>query len=195
MVNDAPSTEYLSVLTASTGRGLPVGPEDAISVDFAPPPAAHRAIYIERFNGFAEGSQPLYTAVRSAVVEKFGPPTHVQEGPIDTYLVWAYDRGGKPITGVNAMRCSKYAPGDPSRRSFTVLFAQIKPAGCGLTVFAKLGYATLRGGPGIQRTELASYLSVSVIDDSGFDALREAAAGLAASERRRKGAAVGGPKL
>jgi hypothetical protein len=194
VVNNAPSTEYLSVLSATNGRRHPVGPDDAIAVDFAPPPSPRRAIFLERFTGFPEAKRPLYSAVRAALIQKFGTPSHVQEGP-DNYLVWANDRNGNRITGKNALRCGKYAPGDPSRRNFTVLFGGIKPTGCGLTVFAKLGRAQLRGAPGIQLTELAEYLSVSIVDDSEFDALREAAAQAAADETRRKGAAVAVPKI
>ena len=195
VVNNAPSTEYLSVLTATSPLRHPVGPEDTIGVDFTPPPSSPRAIFIERFTGFPEGKRPLYSAVRAALIQKYGPPSHVQEGR-DTYLVWARDPSGNRITGPNALRCGKYSPGDPSRRNFTVLFGGIKPTGCGLTVFAKLGQEVLRGGgPGLHLTELADYLGVSIVDDSGFEALREAAARVAADETRRKGAAVNTPKL
>lgn len=195
VVNNAPSTKYLSVLTATSAVRHPVGPEDTIGVDFTPPPSAPRAIFIERFTGFPEGKRPLYSAVRAALIQKYGPPSHVQEGR-DTYLVWARDPSGNRITGPNALRCGKYSPGDPSRRNFTVLFGGIKPTGCGLTVFATLGQEVLRGGgPGLHLTELADYLGVSIVDDSGFEALREAAARVAANETRRKGSAVAVPKM
>lgn len=193
-VNDAPSTEYLSVLSATSGRRHPVGPEDAIGVDLSPPPSPPRAIFLERFTGFPEDKRPLYSAVRTALIQKYGPPSHVQEGR-NTYLVWAHDRNGTRIAGPSALRCGKYAPGDPSRRNFTVLFGGIKPTGCGLTVSANLGQAPLRGAPGLQLTELADYLAVSIVDDSGFEAMREAAARVAADATRRKGAAVATPKI
>jgi hypothetical protein len=189
IINNAPATAYMSWLIAKSGKGAPAGSTDAIGVHFPPPPNAHRALFVERFTGFLHGQQPLSDAIKEALVKKFGPPSAVRESPGDHGLLWTFNAAGVQIIDKSTQaRCGKFTPIDPPARGQNILFNGYKSQGCGVTVQARIGRASLNG-------PLSDYLSVSLIDDSQFEEIRQAAARFANQATRDTASKVGVPKL
>lgn len=189
IINNAPATAYMSWLIAKSGKGAPAGSTDAIGVHFAPPPNAHRALFVERFTGFQHGQQPLSDAIKEALVKKFGPPSVVREGPGDHGLIWTFNAAGVQIIDKSTQaRCGRFTPMDPPARGQNILFNGYKNQGCGVTVHARIGRASLNG-------PLSDYLSVSLIDDSSFEEIRQASARFANQATRDTASKVAVPKL
>ncbi len=189
IVNNQPATAYMSWLIARAGKGAPAGSADAIGVHFPPPPNVHRALFIERFTGFQTGQQPLYDAIKDALFKKFGPPSAVREGPGDSDLLWTFNAAGVQIIDKSTQgRCAKFPPTDPPARGQNILFNGYKTQGCNVTVYARIGRATLN-------SPLTHYLSVSLIDDSQFEEIRQASARFANQATRDTASKVGVPKL
>ena len=189
IINNAPATAYLSWLIAKSGKGAPAGSTDAIGVHFPPPPNAHRAFFVERFTGFLHGQQPLSDAIKEALVEKFGPPSAVRESAGDHGLLWTFNAAGVQIIDKSTQaRCGKFTPIDPPARGQNILFNGYKSQGCGVTVHARIGRASLNG-------PLSDYLSMSLIDDSSFEEIRQASARFANQATRDTASKIGVPKL
>jgi hypothetical protein len=189
IINNAPATAYMSWLIARSGKGAPAGSSDAIGVHFPPPPNAHRALFVERFTGFPHGQQPLSDAIKEALVKKFGPPSAVREGAGDHHLLWTFNAAGVQIIDKSTLaRCAKFTPMDPPARGQNILFNGYQSQGCGVTVHARIGRASLNG-------PLSGYLSVSLIDDSSFEEIRQASARFANQATRDTASKVGVPKL
>ena len=189
IINNAPASAYMSWLIAKSGKGAPAGSADAIGVHFPPPPNAHRAIFVERFTGFLHGQQPLSDAIKEALVKKFGPPSAVRESAGDYGLLWTFNAAGVQIIDKSTQaRCGKFTPTDPPARGQNILFNGYKNQGCGVTVHARIGRASLNG-------PLSDYLSVSLIDDSSFEEIRQEAARFANQATRDTASKVGVPKL
>jgi hypothetical protein len=187
IVNSVAATDYLSWVIARARQGAPAGSGDAIGVHFPPPPNAHRAIFVERFTGFQPNQYPLFETLKAALVQKFGQPS--QE--TDVAMFWTYNANGVQIVdnGV-AARCGKFAPIDPPARGQNVLFNGYKTAGCGVTV-----YARYERGRGPSDRDLVRWLSVSMVDDSRFEDMRQAAARFATQATRAGASRVAAPRL
>ena len=189
IINNQPATAYMSWLIARLPKGAPAGSADAIGVHFPPPPNAHRALFVERFTGFQTGQQPLVDAIKDALVKKFGPPSAVRDGPGESDLLWTFNVAGVQIIDKSTQgRCAKFPPIDPPARGQNVLFNGYKTQGCNVTVYARVGRSTLNG-------PLTHYLSVSLIDDSQFEEIRQAAARFANQATRDTASKVAVPKL
>lgn len=187
IVNNVAATEYLSWVIGRARHGAPAGSGDAIGVHFPPPPNAHRAIFIERFTGFQPNQYPLWDTLKAALVKKFGAPSYEADGS----MLWTYNSAGVQIvdSGV-AARCGKFAPTDPPARAQNVLFNGYKTAGCGITVFARY-----ERGRGPSDRDLVRWMSLSLIDDSQFEDMRQATAQFASQATRAGASKVAAPKL
>ncbi|MEO8185746.1 MAG: hypothetical protein ABI580_00080 [Burkholderiaceae bacterium] len=189
IINNAPATAYVSWIIAKSGKGAPAGSSDAIGVHFPPSPNAHRALFVERFTGFPTGQHPLADAIKEALVKKFGPPSSVRESAGDYGLLWTFNAAGVQIIDKSTQaRCAKFPPTDPPARGQNILFNGYKSQGCGVTVYARIGRGSLNG-------PLSDYLSVSLIDDSQFEEIRQAAARFANQATRDTASKVAVPKL
>ena len=187
IVNNVAATDYLSWVIARSAQRGSDGSGDAIGVQFPPPPNAHRAHFVERFTGFQANQYPLFETLKQALVRKYGAPSFQSEGVI----LWTFNSAGAQIVdnNVNA-RCAKFPPIDPPARGQNVLFNGYKTAGCGPTVFVR--YERNRGP---SDRDLVRWMSVSLIDDSQFEDMRQAAAHFATQATRDSASRVSAPKL
>lgn len=187
IVNNVAATDYLSWVIARSAQRGSDGSGDAIGVHFPPPPNAHRAHFVERFTGFQANQYPLFETLKQALVKKYGTPSFQSEGVI----LWTFNAAGAQIVdnNVNA-RCAKFPPIDPPARGQNVLFNGYKTAGCGATVFVR--YERNRGP---SDRDLVRWMSVSLIDDSQFESMRQAAAQFATQATRDSASRVSAPKL
>jgi len=187
IVNNVAATDYLSWVIARGNQRGSDGSGDAIGVHFPPPPNAHRAIFVERFTGFPANQYPLFETLKQALVKKYGPPSFAREG----VMLWTFNATGVQIVdnNVNA-RCAKFPPTDPPARGQNVLFNGYKTAGCGTTVFAR--YERNRGP---SNSDTVRWMSVSLVDDSQFEDMRQAAARFATQATRESASRVAAPKL
>jgi hypothetical protein len=187
IVNNVAATDYLSWVIARGAQRGSDGSGDAIGVHFPPPPNAHRAIFVERFTGFPANQYPLFETLKQALVGKYGAPSFAGEG----VMLWTFNAAGVQIVdnNVNA-RCGKFPPTDPPARGQNVLFNGYKTAGCGTTVYVR--YERNRGP---SNSDTVRWMSVSLVDDTQFDAMRQAAAGYATQATRESASRVAAPKL
>ncbi len=187
IVNNVAATKYLSWIIARAPRGAPAGSSDAIGVHFPPPPNEHRAVFIERFTGFQNNELPLYDTIRDALTKKFGQPSFANEG----MMLWTYNASGTQIVESSTMgRCAKFAPIDPPARGQNVLFNGYRTQNCGVTI-----YARYERGRGPADRDLTRYVSVSIIDDTQFEAMRQATASFASQVTRETASRVAAPKF
>ncbi len=187
IVNNVAATDYLSWVIARGAQRGSDGSGDAIGVQFPPPPNAHRAHFVERFTGFQANQYPLFETLKQALVQKYGTPSFQSEGVI----LWTFNAAGAQVVdnNVNA-RCAKFPPIDPPARGQNVLFNGYKTAGCGVTVFVR--YERNRGP---SDRDLVRWMSVSLVDDSQFEDMRQAAARFATQATRESASRVNAPKL
>jgi hypothetical protein len=187
IVNNVAATDYLSWVIARGAQRGSDGSGDAIGVHFPPPPNAHRAIFVERFTGFPANQYPLFETLKQALVKKYGAPSFASEG----VMLWTFNAAGVQIVdnNVNA-RCAKFPPTDPPARGQNVLFNGYKTAGCGTTVFVR--YERNRGP---SNSDTVRWMSVSLVDDSQFEDMRQAAARFATQATRESASRVAAPKL
>jgi hypothetical protein len=187
IVNNVSATDYLSWVIARAPRGAPWGSSDAIGVHFPPPPNAHRAIFVERFTGFQKGELPLYDTLRAALLRKYGAPSFERDGE----MLWTFDgRGTQIVDRTVGPRCGRFPPIDPPARGQNVLFNGYKTQGCGPTVFVRY-----ERGRGPSDRDLVLWMSVSLIDDSQFEDMRQATARYATQATRDSASRVNAPKL
>ena len=152
-----------------------------------PPPNPHRAIFVERFTGFQPGEFPLYDTLKQALAGKYGAPSFDGDG----VKMWTFNPAGVQIVDNNVgARCGKFPPTDPPARGQNVLFNGYKTAGCGTTL-----YVRYERGSGPSDRDLVRWMSVSLIDDSQFDEMRNASARFATQATRDTASRVGAPKL
>jgi hypothetical protein len=187
IVNNVAATDYLSWIIARGSQRGSDGSGDAIGVHFPPPPNAHRAIFVERFTGFPANQYPLFETLKQALVKKYGPPSFASEG----VMLWTFNAAGVQIVdnNVNA-RCAKFPPTDPPARGQNVMFNGYKTAGCGTTVYVR--YERNRGP---SNSDTVRWMSVSLVDDSQFEDMRQAAARFATQATRESASRVAAPKL
>jgi hypothetical protein len=187
IVNNVAATDYLSWVIARGAQRGSDGSGDAVGVHFPPPPNAHRAIFVERFTGFQANQYPLFETLKQALVKKYGQPSFASEG----VMLWTFNAAGVQIVdnNVNA-RCAKFPPTDPPARGQNVLFNGYKTAGCGTTVFVR--YERNRGP---SNSDTVRWMSVSLVDDSQFEDMRQAAARFATQATRDSASRVSAPKL
>jgi hypothetical protein len=187
IVNNVAATDYLSWVIARGPQRGSDGSGDAIGVHFPPPPNAHRAIFVERFTGFPANQYPLFETLKQALVNKYGAPSFASEG----VMLWTFNAAGTQIVDNNVnSRCAKFPPTDPPARGQNVLFNGYKTAGCGATVFVR--YERNRGP---SNSDLVRWMSVSLIDDTQFEDMRQAAARFATQATRDTASRVSAPKL
>jgi hypothetical protein len=187
IVNNVAATDYLSWIIARSAQGAPAGSGDAIGVHFPPPPNAHRAIFVERFTGFQPNQFPLYDTLRQALMRKYGSPSLERDGE----MIWTFNAAGAQIVDSSVgARCAKFPPTDPPARGQNVMFNGYKTAGCGATVFVRY-----ERGRGPSDKDLVRWMSVSLIDDSQFEDMRQAAARFATQATRDAGSRVAAPRL
>lgn len=187
IVNNVAATDYLSWIIARGSQRGSDGSGDAIGVHFPPPPNAHRAIFVERFTGFPANQYPLFETLKQALVKKYGAPSFASEGT----MLWTFNAGGVQIVdnNVNA-RCGKFPPTDPPARGQNVMFNGYKTAGCGTTVYVR--YERNRGP---SNSDTVRWMSVSLVDDSQFEDMRQSAARFATQATRESASRVAAPKL
>jgi len=187
IVNNVAATDYLSWVIARGNQRGSDGSGDAIGVHFPPPPNAHRAIFVERFTGFPANQYPLFETLKAALVKKYGAASFASEGT----MLWTFNAGGVQIVdnNVNA-RCGKFPPTDPPARGQNVMFNGYKTAGCGTTVYVR--YERNRGP---SNSDTVRWMSVSLVDDSQFEDMRQAAARFATQATRESASRVAAPKL
>lgn len=187
IVNNVAATDYLSwVLARGPQRGSD-GSGDAIGVHFPPPPNAHRAIFVERFTGFPANQYPLFDTLKQALVGKYGAPSFAAEG----VMLWTFNAAGAQIVdnNVNA-RCGKFPPTDPPARGQNILFNGYRTAGCATTLYVR--YERNRGP---SNSDTVRWMSVSLVDDSQFENMRQATAQFATQATRNAASGVAAPKL
>jgi hypothetical protein len=191
-LKDLPGVAFLSKVVASLDRRLPVGPVDEIGVHFPPPPHKPQAIFINRSTGFDESGMPLITAIKDALIEKYGPPSFSRDAGADVYMTWAFTpAGAQMIDDAVERRCPRMGLSHPANTA-NVFFVDLKSDGCGLTILARMSRnSTGQGAFG----PLARYLSVSMIDASGFPQMRSATRSYMDSKVHDSASKVKGPKL
>lgn len=187
---------FLSMITADLGKRLPIGPVETIAVHFPPQPHAPRAIFLERFSGFPEGQQPLFSTVKDALVRKFGSASFLRDTGNEIAMLWTFNGAGVQIVDNTVYRrCAKFPPTDPLRRGQNVFFTQTPTDGCGVTVYVKMEHNYVAGSSPPRYGELITYMSTSIIDDSGFAAMRAATRAYIDKSVRDAGRTVAPPKL
>jgi hypothetical protein len=89
-----------------------------------------------------------------------------------------------------ASRCGRFAPTDPPARGQNVLFNGYKSIDCGTTVHVRY-----ERGRGPADRDLVRWMSVSLVDDSQFEEMRQATARFASQATRDSASRVSAPKL
>lgn len=173
-LQDLPGVTFLSEVTAALDRRLPVGALDSIGVHFPPPPHKSQAIFINRFKGFEEGTLPLVTTIKDGLIKKYGTPSFIEEPGFEIYMEWAYDSSGARISdSFRKQRCIRFNAADPQDMP-NVFFEKRQSDGCGITVLASMGRNWVRDEIPPHPGQLVTYLSIYIIDDSKFSAMRTA---------------------
>lgn len=165
---------FLSMLTATLPERIAAGPLESYGVQFAPPPHAGKAIFVERYGVFKPGQEPLLAEVKASLIKKYGEPSYVDDHARETILVWAFDPAGMQMVEKAVFRrCARHLPTDPlSLARPNELLYDRQSEGCGLTVYARIARNQIRGAVPMAWGDLATLLSVSMTDDSQFPAMR-----------------------
>lgn len=110
-------------------------------------------VNVAREEAFADGRNPTMTSVEQALISKYGKPTRLQHTGGQSYLTWAYDPSGRPITETSPLfnRCTGSASPDGG--------VSLSPD-CGIVAAAIL--IPMRDNP-----ELARSMQVGVVDQAG----------------------------
>lgn len=181
------SAPFLSMVTATLPERTAAGPLESYGVQFPPPPHDHRAIFVERYGVFRPGQEPLLDEVKASLVKKYGEPSHVDDRAPETTLVWAFNPAGTQMVEKSVLRrCVRHIPTDPlSLARPNELLYDRQSEGCGLTVYAQIKRNQIRGAVPTAWGDLATLLSVSMVDDSQFPAMRLAIKNHQAQGERR----------
>lgn len=168
------SAPFLSMLTATLPERIAAGPLESYGVQFAPPPYAGKAIFVERYGVFKPGQEPLLAEVKASLIKKYGEPSYVDDHARETTLVWAFNPAGTQMMEKAVFRrCVRHLPTDPlSLARPNELLYDRQSEGCGLTVYAQIKRNQIRGSVPMAWGDLATLLSVSMTDDSQFPAMR-----------------------
>ncbi len=181
------SAPFLSMVTATLPERIAAGPLESIGVQFPPLPHDNRAIFIERYGVFKPGQEPLLAGVKDSLIKKYGEPSYVDDRAQETTLVWAYNPAGTQMVEKAVFRrCARHFPTDPlSLARPNELLYDRQSEGCGLTVYARIKRNEIRGAIPMAWGDLATLLSVSMVDDSQFPAMRLAIKNHQAQGERR----------
>jgi hypothetical protein len=137
-------------------------------------PGQERVINVAREEWFEAGRNPTMPSVEQALLKKYGTPTRKPPSAGgQTYITWAHDPLGRPITETSPLfhRCSGVADPDGG--------ANFSPD-CGLVVTAQVFAMP-------ENPELARFFQVGVVDQAGgYEALTKTEQSLQAMDAQRK---------
>lgn len=174
-----------SMLNAELTERIPAGPLERFSVHFALPPAKPGAIYVARFGVFKPGQEPSLADVKTSLVKKYGEPSAVEERASDWTMVWAHaPDGARMVDKTVLQRCRRHGAvatnvllADPDSRYLS--------KGCGVALWAHMDRNQIPRAGATGFGDLASTLTLSLVDDTRFKDMRLAMKSHAAQTERQ----------
>lgn len=164
--------EVFSMLQAELPERIAAGPLERFHVHYALPPEQPRAVCVQRFGVFEPGREPSIADVKASLIKKYGEPSAVSERTGDLTLVWAHTPDGAVMADKTVLtRCTRYGAVasnvllvDADSRSLS--------KGCGVTLWAHLDRNPIQRRGAMGFGDLASTLSLSLVDDTRFKEMR-----------------------
>lgn len=174
-----------SMLNAELSERISAGPLERFSVHFALPPAESRVIYVARFGVFKPGQEPSLADVKASLVKKYGEPSAAEERASDWTLVWAQAPDGTRMVDKTVLqRCRRHGSvatnvllADPDSRYLS--------KGCGVALWAHMDRNSIQRPGAMGFGDLASTLTLSLVDDTRFKDMRLAMKSHAAQTERQ----------